>query len=654
MKILGLTLGVTLLLTALYLSTWLTGPDLQGEFTARVSDRIEIRFDDYGRPFVSAESFEDAFFAQGWLHARDRLWQMDTFRRAATGSLAELLGPDGLETDTAIWRSGVPALGDRMARVASAELNAFVAAYIAGINAWLQEQSSPPLEFLLLRTHPQPWTSRDVFAMAALMAYQSANNSENELLRYALVEKLGERAQIFFPTHTPLPNPMEVSTSSLLQTLAHLDLTRARTNQRFFAPSLGSNGWAVASGDGPALFAFDSHDSVSLPNLTYDVHLFVDSVGGKQIRGNSVPGLPGVINGYNEFMAWGFTNIGDSQDLFLETRDPQNPLRFKGRSGWYIAKKETIQIQVRDQAPRTVDIVHTENGRLISEEPPLSLRWAPLEKHNFGLDALIRLNRATSFAAFNQALDEFVAPSANATYADVTGRVAQRTLGLLPERGKGVGLIPQKADDEGTNWQSMLPLDGLPASNQSPAIAANRPIAESTAEEIPLISADNAPGYRVARISSFLTSQPPNVDNMQALQTDEVNLQAQRLLPHMLSHIPETQNPETNKILKQWLQDGALDRADSSGALIFAMWYQHLIEALFREPLGEALYAYSSSFRCFLDCSLSFLPKSGLCRYSDLLVTMLVKVICSTPSSSNLFIKSNSFKGVQTASFASA
>lgn len=346
MRVLGKIALISLAAVALLFGAglgWLklSEPTRSGSFFAPVSKAVDITFDERARPFVRAATFRDAFTAQGWLHARERLWQMEMFRRAGSGRIAELIGRTGLTTDIDMWRAGVPELAARLEQAASDEVLGYVDSYISGINAWLAEGEPKPPEFLLTGHSPAPWQRRDVFALAALMAYQSANNASDELMRLALVNALGaSRAAIFFPSSSVIANPIaseapdaDFELTSLLAAWDRLAPAQTRRHALFTAPSLGSNAWAVSpgmtSGDS-ALFAFDSHDSIGLPNLTYDVHLFV---GEQQIRGNSVPGLPGVINGFNEFLAWGFTNIGDSQDLFIETVDKDNPNRFKGRDG---------------------------------------------------------------------------------------------------------------------------------------------------------------------------------------------------------------------------------------------------------------------------------------------------------------------------------
>ena len=228
--------------------------------------------------------------------------------------------------------------------------------------------------------------------------------------------------------------------------------------------AFGSNGWVVApskSKTGNALFAFDSHDAFGLPNLFYEVHLFF--AGDQQLRGWSVAGLPGVINGYNERVAWGFTNIGDTQDLFLETRSETDPLQFKDGDQWYTARTETVKIPVsgREQ-DEDLTITHTINGPLISENPPISLSWSVQHLDGKGIDCILKFNRAMSCDEYARALDDFAAPSLNATFADIDGNIGFRTAGLIPIRGAGNGLIPSDGADPANRWQGFVPPQALP------------------------------------------------------------------------------------------------------------------------------------------------------------------------------------------------
>ena len=463
-----------------------------------------------------------------------------------------------------------------------------VDAYVAGVNLAV-ETLAAPLEFRLLGADVTPWTREDVFAIGGIMAFQSGNNMRNELLRLSLMAGLEPALAAIFTDREPPFLPSRIGFDR------YLAMERALTQDRpfFQPPLLGSNGWVVAparSSSGHALFAFDSHDGWGMPSLFYEVHLFFGA--GESVRGFSVPGLPGVINGFNEFMAWGFTNIGDSQDLFLETRDPDNPNRFRGRTGWYEAEVETVQIPVSGQDAHTLEIVRTENGPLIQSEPPLSLRWsAQAIGDEYGLGGLFLLNRATSLEAFMAAVDRFPAPSANVTYADKAGNIVFRTLGLLPRRGKGEGLVPLAADDPAGDWLELMPLawtDGrvnLPRSINPDAgylVKANARVLP----EPPLISADNAPGYRQARLEELLgTDAPVSFEDMARWQGDWHNKQAEWLLPVLLPLAAEHQGTKSFENLERWLELPVNEPA-LLAPLLFDAWYIAIAEAVFAPVLG--------------------------------------------------------------------
>ncbi len=558
---------------------------------AGLAGPASIRYDQRRRPFVEAGSFTDAVFVQGWLHARERYWQMELLRRAGKGRLAELLGGGLLATDIEITLAGVPAMTEQMIENASLETLAVVDAYVAGINLAV-ETLAAPLEFRLLGAAPTPWTREDVFAIGGIMAFQSGRNMRNELLRLSLLSGLDEELAALFADRSSLDLPAQVNFDR------YLAMERALTQDQpyFQPPLLGSNGWVVApdrTDSGHALFAFDSHDGWGMPSLFYEVHLFFP---GESVRGFSVPGLPGVINGFNEFMAWGFTNIGDSQDLFLETRDPNNPMRFKGREGWYQAATETVRIPVSGAEAHELEIVHTENGPLVQADPPLSLRWSAREiGTDYGLDALFLLNRATSFADFMAAIDQFPAPSANVTYADVEGNIVFRTLGLLPRRGKGDGLLPQAADDPDSDWLGLLPLEwtegvvNLPRSvnpESGHLIKANARVLP----EPPLISADNAPGYRQARLEELLAAEPAvGFGDMTRWQGDWHNKQAEWLLPELLPLAAEHADSEAYGLLSTW-QKSPVNEPELLAPLLFNDWYIAIASEVFEPVLGADRY----------------------------------------------------------------
>ncbi len=566
------------------------------EFTvSELENELAIHFDAQLRPYVDASSLDDALLAEGWLHARYRLWQMELLRRAGGGRLAEGLGESMLDTDISLWRAGVPQLAMSLEEHATPTTLARVDAYLAGVNAGLASYRIPPPEFLLTGIDPEPWTRRDVFAVGAIIAFQSANNLQKELLRLSLLAVLEPGLyEVFEADETRNPGfPFVLKEHELMVLRAFADSLDASNRSLLPSASLGSSGWAVGpsrSASGSALFAFDSHDTLSLPNLFFDVHLFYGP--GKSIRGWSLPGLPGVINGFNQDIAWGLTNIGDTQDLFVETRHPEDPLMFEFDGKWHRAAAETVDIEVKGRvAPEQLTIIRTGNGPLISVDPPISLRWTGHETAGRGLEGLFAMNTAGNWSAFEAAINAHAAPSANITYADRGGTIAFRTIGLLPVRGVGNGLVPRignRADHQWTGYVDDAELPVLVDPEIGYVAAANARVHDGE----PLVSADNAAGYRIRRLHSVLESDGEfDVEDMRRLQLDTFNSQAAVLLPFML---PPRQALSGNAggaamdVLRSWAAV-PLNDADSAGALIWEAWYPELARSLFAETLGEPL-----------------------------------------------------------------
>jgi penicillin amidase len=610
----GVIIGGLLLVAAL-VAWWLSGSRMvyEGRLQfAALDEPVSIRFDARRRPYVRAESLSGALFAQGFLHARERFWQMDLLRRAGSARLAALLGQDLVETDAGLWRAGVPALAERLGDNAGRELEDWIEAYTDGVNAGLASMRQPPPEYLLLGETPEPWRSRDSHAVGAIMAWDSAGNHDAELLRAELERVLpAERLAVFRPTaadaddvpyawpdaaHAAGQDTGEEAESDPAFELGVQPTVDRRSAMAFLAatePStrppgarirFGSNGWVVAparSRDGRALFAFDSHDALGLPNLFYEVHLFHS--GGRELRGWSVPGLPGVINGFNRLRAWGFTNIGDSQDL-VAFEAPPDDVRIERRS-----------VRVAGGEPVEVERRITRFGPLISEDPPLALRWTAQDVESPSLEPLLQLGLAESLEEFRAAMESFPAPVSNITWADTAGRIGFRTVGRLPIRRSGDGLAPVPAA-AGEPWRGLVPTDAMPASidpGQGYAAAANARVHGSRWPF--LVSNDNAPGWRMRRIVEFIEARSDHdLDSMAELQTDHANLQARDDGPRMLELLggqapSEPIAREALAELRAWLED-PVNHPDAAGALIFEAWYVALIDRLFAPALDETLY----------------------------------------------------------------
>lgn len=625
-KLTRLLLSLLLLLVAgISLLLWLSLPGTRGQQSiAGLSAAVNIHYDDLLRPYVVSATLEDALAAQGWLHARHRLWQMELVRRAGRGRLAEMLGADAVATDRELWTFGVPQLGLRLMNNASPKMTARIQSYVEGVNAGIEAYSVLPVEFLLLQHKPSPWTPEDVFAVGAMMALESANNSDQELLRAAIVDAVGSTAAgVFMQDGSDRVDypfiierglkpaarsaaPASAITASLNTHQAVALLDRLDTIDSLHNPLLprlafGSNGWVVAphkSETGHALYAFDSHDSLGLPNLFYEVHLFF--AGTRQLRGWSVAGLPGVINGYNEAIAWGFTNIGDTQDLFFEEPCTGGDNQFRDGDDCYSGIVESIDIPVAGElSPRRFDIIRTRNGPLIHSDPPVALAWTVHHIEAQGLDALLNVNLARSWKEFNCALDAFAAPTLNATYADIYGNIGFRTAGLLPRRGTGQGLIPHSGAEPDHRWQGMVEFAHMPrlANPDSGFIAAANARVNPSGVN-PLVSADNAAPYRIDRLQSVLSRQQSlGLKQMQDLQMDWHDPQAEQLLPTLLQAVVDATDVQTRSkdfdealvLLKSWLAT-PVAAGNSSAALIFQHWYLDIARAVFEPRLGKDLY----------------------------------------------------------------
>jgi len=603
-SVMGKSLGVIIVLVivgvcGIWIVLYQSLPQSQGEVSLPgLHEGVSIRFDQWQRPFVQAATLGDALQAQGWLHAQNRLWQMELLRRAGQGRMAELLGADQLATDKALWRAGVPQLAAALEANSSAHTLALVDQYLAGVNGAVRQLRIPPPEFLLLRVARPHWQRRDVFALGALMAFQSANNMQNEMLRLGLAGQLdAERLAIFLFSDSeagyPYVLPPPQAAVGLAKAIDQLDLTDPSSNSLMPRIGFGSNGWVLSakkSASGVPLYAFDSHDELGLPNLFYEVHLFFGQT--RQLRGWSVAGLPGVINGYNEYIAWGFTNTGDTQDLFLETRSADDALLFRDGSDWYRARTEIISIPVRDHAPESLTITYTRNGPLVSENPPISLAWTVHRITRPNLDSMLAFNLAQNWQQFTAAMDAFPAPTLNATYADIYGTIGFRTAGVLPLRGEGEGLSPLDGSVASNRWQGMVPAAQMPEfSNPGSGYLAAANARVNAGGDGPLVSADNAPPYRIARIQQVLGSKETfSVQDMQGLQMDWLDGQALKILPSLLQYLdPQRLDPTTTPalpLLQQW-SDAPIAARDSAGALIFQQWYLKIAEAVFANDTAE-------------------------------------------------------------------
>ncbi|MFO8193099.1 MAG: penicillin acylase family protein [Bacillota bacterium] len=571
-----------------------------------LNSNVKIYRDELGRPHIYASTIEDLFFGQGFVHAQDRLWQMELHRRAGQGRISEIIGRSELETDILLRTVGLPRVAQILKKNSTAQTTMILSSYSEGINAYLNTMKKVPPEFLLLGFEPEPWTVDHVFGVAALMAFDSANNYQNELFRLTLQQELP--AELFNEMLPPIYPDNDVpaawadkasnpgfSTNNLCELSDRIELVNSS-----YCPSLslGSNGWCLSpdkTASGLALYAFDSHDSLSMPSLYYENRLVIE--GELDLYGWSAPGMAAMIDGFNEFIAWGLTNIGDTQDLFLEKRNPDNPYQFLYDDQWYDADVITEFINVKgEDEPVKLEIIITRNGSLISVDPAISLGWTALHSDE-GFDALLEINFAQNWSEFREAANKFTMPSTNFTYADVEGNVAFRTVGLLPIRQQGFGTLPSPGWDPEYGWDGFIPMDELPELFNPPkgfVAAANAVVAR---DDYPyIISVDNAPGYRIRRIVEVLeASNNHDLETMKALQTDWYNAHAAMRLPDIIEVLNNNSNSLSGlelaglELLTDW-QNNPVNAMEETGPAIFETFYIKMIERVFLEKMGEELF----------------------------------------------------------------
>ena len=548
-----------------------------------IREQVEVLRDTWGVPHIYAKTVEDLFFAQGFVAAQDRLWQMETWRRVGEGKLAEILGASAIERDR--FARLMRYRGDIEAEWASYAPDArhIIESFVRGINAYIEtSRDQLPIEFQLTGIRPEPWTPE--VCLSRMAGYIMTRNAASEVQRAELVRAVGaEKAAELFETD-PLAK---------LEIPPGLDLTGIdrRVVQAAFAagaaPSFhsneGSNNWVVAgllTDTGKPILANDPHRTIALPSLRYMVHL----VGpGWNVIGAGEPTLPGVAAGHNERVGFGFTIVGiDQQDLYVEETSPTDATLYRYQGRWERMKIEREQINVKGQSePVEIELRFTRHGPVIYEVARLNrayaLKWVGAEPGAAGYLAALSLNRARNWNEFLKASERWRVPSENLVYADVDGNIGWQAVGLAPVRRGWAGLLPVPGRDGRYEWQGFLPLSELPGS-YNPATGF---IATANHKIIPAgykhnLNFEWAPPHRFWRIEEVLRKgEKFSVDDFKRLQQDELSLPAREIVPLLRGlKVDEPRLAEARDFLLKW--DFRMSK-ESAQAAVYAAWFQRLI-----------------------------------------------------------------------------
>src|SRR6266545_4176086 len=585
---------------------------------------VEVLRDRWGVPHIYAQCAADLFTAQGYVHAQDRLWQMELQRRIGSGRLAEAFGEVGLDADRFVRVMGFHRVAEREVDLLDDEGRAAIDAYVRGVNAFIAQNGGRlPIEFTILRLRPAPWSPIDVLVWGKMLAQNLARSWISEILRARIVAAVGpERAAALepeYPADHPLTLPhglrysADTGAAALRMAAAALPFTGGGEAGQ------GSNAWVVGgarSATGRPLLANDVHLALQLPSLWYENHL---SGGDYHVTGASLPGTPGVVIGHNERIAWGVTNgENDVQDLYVERFDTADPARYEFRGAWERASIVREEIVVRGRAaPHVEEVRVTRHGPVISSLIPtadgamrrrgdgatgrndvahsptrplahseeLALRWTALDPSPAS-SALLALNRARDWESFRMAVARWTSPTLNFVYADVEGHFGYAFGGQIPIRAQGDGRLPAPGWTGTYEWTGLIPPDQLPhaldPADGRVVTANNRIAGDDTPYPIP---SEWLPGYRAARIGQLLDQtlrhDARSFARIQGDQRSLPGLELAALAGRLPAATPLARRARNE--LAAW--DGELT-AESVGGAIYARLREKLLYAAYAELAG--------------------------------------------------------------------
>ncbi|HEY7214633.1 MAG TPA: penicillin acylase family protein [Thermoanaerobaculia bacterium] len=583
-------------------------PEVDGRLAvAGLSAPVEIVRVEPGVPHIYARNAHDLFFAQGYVHAQDRLWQMELNRNLGAGRLAALFGEGGLEIDKIMRVLGLSRAAALDWRALSPATRALLAAYADGVNAYVAtHRGRLPIEFTVLGVEPRPWTPVDSLTWGKMMSLNLSQNHPFEILRAHLIARLGEpmarRLMAPYPATAPVIVPPGVhgyaGFAAPHRSRTGLAAPPALAMASGAGTAWGSNGWVVAgsrTASGRPMLANDTHLGLQLPSIWYQVGLHG---GGYDEVGFSFPGMPLVVIGHNQRIAWGITNLcADVQDLYIEKLDDaKHPRRYQFQDAWRDLVLRHEKIAVKGKPAVDFEVRETQHGPIINDvlpelkgSPPMALRWPALAGTRL-IDALAALNRAADWPSFHRALAVWDTPSVNFVYADVDGHIAYQSTARVPIRAAGhQGLVPVPGWDGRSEWQGFIPYEEMPKVVDPPSgfiVTANNKV---VGDDYPYFLAyDMADPYRAQRITELLAAgRRFTRESLRAVQAETLGLPAAALRPVLLAVPPAGERER--KALDEVRRWNLRYEPEAAGASVFEIWYWNLIGEILGDELGPDL-----------------------------------------------------------------
>ncbi len=587
-------------------------PQDSGElFVEELQSDVHVYRDDYYVPHIMAENEVDLFFAQGYVTAQDRFWQMDLWRRTASGRLSEIFGSASIKADSMMLVLGIRQTARRIVPELSPESCRVFQAYSDGVNRYIQDYGSRlPVEFRLLNYRPSPWTVEDCVTLLRWFGWQFSSGWLTESIMGALIDQVGlEKAIELFPSQNQI-NPQiaswgNVTFSDFFQQFGFFFQEISMPNTGY-----GGVGWVVAgnrSATGKPLLANTLYSVYSNPSIWYEIQL---TGGDFDVSGLSYPGLPMVIGGHNNRIAWGITRwMADCQDLFIESINPDDHTQFL-KNGKY-KKMETIDeaILLRNGSSIPVRVSKTDSGPIIAQATQMdgtpvsvSLRWTGHDISDEGL-SLYQLNRAEDWESFRESLQEFHVPPLNVLYADTEGNIGYQAAGKIPLKQRGVDFLPRSGADPSYHWEGFIPCDRLPMI-QNPEgglfVVTDHPPADASSDRMKNIDLYSTSAQRIHQLLS--EKELYSLTDFKRIQSDVLSLSAQNIIDLIILQLKgfgfnEELEREWVDKLEKW--NGEM-KTGSGEAALFETLVLHLIKNLFHDEMGDSLYDAYIGFCPFL------------------------------------------------------
>ena len=588
--------------------------DRAGAAEVRLSDKVVVQYDIFGVPHITAANDADLLFAQGLVTARDRLWQMEYARRLVSGRLAELYGESMIEQDFEVRRIGLYRTSVATYESLDDDMKKLLAAYAAGVNHYIStHKHNLPREFKDLGHVPEAWHPMDSLTIPMAMFWLLSGSLEEELMLAKLVDELGAGKALELISGEPADPETHIKwrqASALIPEglgrngFRILSALRGFSTGRGTARSIGSNNWVIdgeKSATGVPILANDPHLALLNPPIWHEVHLMGPGVN---VIGSTFPGVPGVIIGHNERIAWGVTNVGyDVCDLYVEKLAPDRRGHYVYRGTSKPFDKVVEEIRYRNgDSMKTLEreILFTVHGPVVEEEDGkvISMRWTGHEPST-ELRFIYLLNRASNVDDFRTALDYYRLGAQNFIYADIDGNIFYQPTGRVPIRN-GAPYLPLDGSSGEYEWKGYIPYDELPRvlnpEEHFIATANARPVDASYPYYIGYFF---DLGYRVSRIKYLLTRKEKlTFEDVRAIQADNYVPAAEQLKPQLLAAVwgekptlPE-RTRKAAEIVENWDNHAT---TGSSACTIFNKWIERIAFNTLKDDLSNDSFEYWAS-----------------------------------------------------------